>query len=129
MGTAAAAHAHVFLTESGFIIMELVEYLVAHTIGSGGAKLPLTCHLIEACDLAGGCYPAAFAHFWVITVYDVPGGEAGTGRAGYGAGTAGDAAAVVFLPHGVSFKSLANCFVTKIRNVTCNSFFSTKVWM
>ena len=116
MGAATAAHAHMLFSEPGFIVMKLVEHLVAHTVGSGGAKLSLTGHLIKAGNLAGGCHPAAFTHLWVITVDDVPGSETGTGRAGHSAGAAGDASAVVFLPHGVSFQSLANLFVAEIRN-------------
>ena len=94
-------------SEPGFTVMKLVEHLVTHTVGSSGAKLPLTSHLIKAGNLTGGCHPAAFTHLWVITVDNVPGSETGTGRTGHGAGTAGDASAVVFLPHGVSFQSLS----------------------
>ena len=116
MGTAAAAYAHVLFTKPCFIVMEFVENLVAHTVGSGGTKLPLTRHLIEPCDLTGSSHPAAFAHFRIVAIDDISSGKAGAGSTPNGTGAAGNAAAVVFLPHRMRLKCFANFFVTEIRD-------------
>lgn len=116
MGASAAAHAHVFLTEPGLVVVEFVEYFITHAVGGGGVEFTLTGHLVKTGDLAGGRYPAALAHLGVVAVNDIPGGEAGTGGAGHSARAAGDAAAVVLLPHGMGFQRLADRLVAEIRN-------------
>lgn len=129
MGASAAAHAHVFLTEPGLVVVEFVEYFITHAVGGGGAEFTLTGHLVKTGDLAGGRYPAALAHLGVVAVNDIPGGEAGTGGAGHSAGAAGDAAAVILLPHGMVFSALRTALSLRSGTVTFSSFSSTNVWV
>ena len=99
MSAAAAAYTHMSVAEAGFMIVELMQDLIAHAVSGSASDFTLSGHLVETCDLTGSCNPASFADFRIISVADVSRREAGAGRAGDCAAAAGDTALVEFLPH------------------------------
>ena len=84
------------------VIVELMEHFVAHPLSGSPAEYMSAGHVGKALDLAGSGGSLSLAYIGILIVDHICGIETGAGAAGHGTGTAGDAALVVFVPHGMA---------------------------
>ena len=89
------------ILETFLVIMEFVKHFKAHSVSGCVAEAHAAGHIGEALNLTGSGCSLSLANVGIFIVDDVCGGEAGTGAAGYGTGTTGDTALIVFIPHRV----------------------------
>ena len=101
----AAAYAH-GITKAFFEIIDFMHYLKAHTRAFIISEIMAAGNVGVTVHLAGSPDSAALSCLFVILIEDILHGEAGAGRTGKIATSAGDASTAVVLPDGVVYNIL-----------------------